>query len=227
MSGRVEHAARVGIMLGLGAVGAAAGFEHTHDWAVKNGQHGWLAWADAVVIESMAVMAGLEIRRDKRIGRSSRLPMVVLAAAFLLQMAAQVALAPKTLPGWLLAAVPALGFLVVVKLAMRPEPANDQPPAVVAPVAGSVMAEAERLPASLPEPIRELLPSSRVAVPMTAGMVWLPVAVRDQVITSVTNAVETGIEVTPELLVSAGVDTHTAQSLVGEIKVAMNEGVKA
>ncbi|MGA6165174.1 DUF2637 domain-containing protein [Amycolatopsis magusensis] len=119
---------RVTVAVILGSIGAAAGFKHTHDWAVHNGQHGWLAWADAVVIEGMAIMAGLEIQRDRRRPGPHRLltfPVVVLVVAFGIQMTAQVALAPRTLFGWLAAAMPALGFLIVVKLLLRhpaPEP---------------------------------------------------------------------------------------------------------
>lgn len=112
---------RLAVTVVLGGIGAAAGFKHTHDWAVHHGQTGWLAWADAVVIEGIAVVAGFEIHRDHRLGRTRRIsfPMVVLAAGVCVQMAAQVALAERTPAGWLLAAMPALGFLVVVKLLMR------------------------------------------------------------------------------------------------------------
>jgi hypothetical protein len=123
----LESAVRAVISAGVAGIGAAAGFTHTHDWAVVNGQHGWLAWADAVVIECMAVIAGFEIRRDHTLSRKVKrgrvsAPMAVLVAAFTVQMVAQVALAPRTAAGWLLAAVPALGFLIVVKLNMRPAP---------------------------------------------------------------------------------------------------------
>ncbi|MPY83499.1 MAG: DUF2637 domain-containing protein [Actinophytocola sp.] len=112
---------RLAVTVVLGGIGAAAGFKHTHDWAVHHGQTGWLAWADAVVIEGIAVVAGFEIHRDHRLGRTRQIsfPMVVLAAGVCVQMAAQVALAERTPAGWLLAAMPALGFLVVVKLLMR------------------------------------------------------------------------------------------------------------
>uniref|UniRef100_UPI000698D94C DUF2637 domain-containing protein n=1 Tax=Saccharomonospora iraqiensis TaxID=52698 RepID=UPI000698D94C len=117
---------RVVVTVVLGGIGAAAGFKHTHDWAVHHGQTGWLAWADAVVIEGMAVVAGFEIQRDRqqqdaglRPPRRVTFPVVVLVVAFGIQMAAQVALAEPTPAGWLLAAMPALRFLVVVKLLMR------------------------------------------------------------------------------------------------------------
>lgn len=124
---------RVVVTVVLGGIGAAAGFKHTHDWAMAHGQTGWLAWADAVVIEGIAVVAGFEIHRDHHQPSARRrvsLPVLVLVAGFTVQMAAQVALAEPTPAGWLLAAMPALGFLVVVKLLMRrtPVPASYDPP---------------------------------------------------------------------------------------------------
>jgi len=138
---------RVVVTVVLGGIGAAAGFKHTHDWATAHGQTGWLAWADAVVIEGIAVVAGFEIHRDhhqSRVPARRRvsLPVLVLVAGFTVQMAAQVALAEPTPAGWLLAAMPALGFLVVVKLLMRrtPVPASSAPPSA-APGAESSSAE--------------------------------------------------------------------------------------
>jgi hypothetical protein len=118
-------ATRTFVAVVLGAIGAAAGFTHTHDWAVHHGQFGWIAWADAVVIEGIVIVAGFEIQRDHRAGgvRKFTFPMAVLVAGFGVQMAAQVALAEPTPAGWLVAAMPALGFLVVVKLLMRRAPA--------------------------------------------------------------------------------------------------------
>ena len=122
----------------LGVIGAAAGFTHTHDWAMHHGQTGWLAWADAVVIEGMVVVAGFEVKRDHHATGTTRkvtFPLLVLVAGFGVQMAAQVALAEPTPAGWLVAAMPALGFLVVVKLLMRraPEPTPTAAPPAVAP----------------------------------------------------------------------------------------------
>jgi hypothetical protein len=112
--GRVESTVRVLITLVVGTIGAAVGFSHTHDWAEINGQTGWVAWAVAVVVECMAIVAALELRRKR-----GAFPLGVLIASFVLQMAAQVSSARPTPAGWLLAATPALGFLVIVKLVMR------------------------------------------------------------------------------------------------------------
>jgi hypothetical protein len=155
---RAESAARVLITLVVGGIGAAVGFTHTHDWAVKNGQHGWISWGVAIVVECMAVVAALEIRR-----MPGPFPVVVLVASFLLQMAAQVSAAPPSVEGWLLAATPALGFLVIVKLIMRrattsPSPAEqDQDhPTAPAPMTATATVIREVIPTETQEPIRQI-----------------------------------------------------------------------
>src|SRR5699024_12382400 len=110
--GRVSLATviRIVVTVRLGGIGAAAGFKHTHDWAVTHGQTGWLAWTDAVVIEGIAVVAGFEIHRDQhsvnRPRRRVSFPMVVLVACFGVQMAAQVDIAVPINARWVLDAMP-------------------------------------------------------------------------------------------------------------------------
>ncbi|GAA3433370.1 DUF2637 domain-containing protein [Kutzneria kofuensis] len=129
---KVATGIRLTVAAVLGLIGAAAGFTHTHDWAAHHGQTGWLAWADAVVIEGISVVAAFEIHRDRQTDRRARfsLPVAVLVAGFLVQMFAQVAEAEPTPAGWLLAAMPALGFLTVVKLLMRRLPHEPTAPRV-------------------------------------------------------------------------------------------------
>jgi hypothetical protein len=122
MRGKLADVIRIGVAVILGGIGAAAGFTHTHDWAVSHGQTGWFAWATAVVIEGMAVVAGFEIHHDRAAGRPYALPATVLVFGMLVQMTAQVAEAEPSPAGWLVAAMPALGFLAVVKLLMRRAP---------------------------------------------------------------------------------------------------------
>jgi len=166
--GRVNLATviRIVVTVLLGGIGAAAGFKHTHDWAVTHGQTGWLAWADAVVIEGIAVVAGFEIHRDQhsvnRPRRRVSFPMVVLVAGFGVQMAAQVALAEPTVPGWLLAAMPALGFLVVVKLLMR---RSSTPLDAPSPAADTATAELASSPGESPATV----PDSAAAAGSSAG----------------------------------------------------------
>ncbi|WP_307831945.1 DUF2637 domain-containing protein [Prauserella cavernicola] len=178
---------RITVAVILGGIGAAAGFTHTHEWASHHGQTGWLAWATAVVIEGMVVVAGFEVQRDHRHGHTGRItfPMTVLVAGFGVQMAAQVALAEPSPAGWLVAAMPALGFLVVVKLLMRrtptspatstPEPAPAPAPVPAmpgeskptTPTAPDTTAEpSEQITA--PEPVKS--PRLRLPAPLTARL---------------------------------------------------------
>jgi hypothetical protein len=105
-------------MLAIGGAAGAASFTHVHNVAAAHGQPGWLAWADAIVLELMSIAAGLELRRRKRARVSTRLPAVVLSCAVALSLAAQVVEAEPSPIGWIAAAVPALGFLVMVKVAL-------------------------------------------------------------------------------------------------------------
>lgn len=168
---RWESAVRVIALLLVGGIGAAAGFKHTHDWAVENGQSGWIAWAVAVVIECMVVVAGMELRRKR-----GTFPMVVLVGAFLLQMAAQVSSARDTVAGWLLAATPALGFLVIVKLVLRsadqPVPAQTSREAAV-PVAATAQRE-HLAPVEPVEPVEPLREIAAQAAPVPMSTAWPP-----------------------------------------------------
>lgn len=150
--GRLVDTIRTVVAVVLGTIGAAAGFTHTHDWAVHHGQLGWIAWADAVVIEGIVIVAGFEIQRDHRAGGTRKLtfPVAVLVAGFGVQMAAQVALAEPTPSGWLVAAMPALGFLVVVKLLMRRAPATEPESAPEPVTVAATRADTEPVPARPP-----------------------------------------------------------------------------
>ncbi|MBM0224334.1 DUF2637 domain-containing protein [Micromonospora sp. ATA51] len=65
---RVENRIQVLIMLLIGGAASAASFRHVHDVAAAHGQPGWLAWANAVVLELASIAAGLELRRNRRLG---------------------------------------------------------------------------------------------------------------------------------------------------------------
>jgi len=196
--------ARIVVTVVLGGIGAAAGFTHTHDWASAHGQHGWLAWADAVVIEGMAVVAGFEIHRDhhtRRAGRTVTLPQAVLVIAFLIQMTAQVAQAEHSPAGWLLAAMPALGFLTVVKLTMRripteptATPALDPPDAPLPVVPAPTSPRLIRLPAGIRQTV---LDTTRQAhgngQPVTAAdigrTITLPEPLLSELVTELNNTI--------------------------------------
>ena len=176
----------IAVTITLGTIGAAAGFTHTHDWALHHGQTGWLAWADAVVIEGMVVIAGFEVKRDHATGTARKVtfPLLVLVAGFGVQMAAQVALAEPTPAGWLVAAMPALGFLVVVKLLMRraPEPT----PAAATPAAPPASAP------PLPDRPAELAPAP------TRPRLKLPPELTSRITTAAATARDEGRELTTE-----------------------------
>ncbi|MET7706944.1 DUF2637 domain-containing protein [Micromonospora sp. NPDC005413] len=105
-------------MLLIGGAAGAASFRHVHDVAAAHGQPGWLAWADAVVLELTSIAAGLELRRHRRLGTSVAFPATVLTVAVFLSLAAQVVEAEASAIGWIAAALPALGFLTMVKIAL-------------------------------------------------------------------------------------------------------------
>jgi uncharacterized protein DUF2637 len=112
---RAEGFVQVLIMLAIGAAAGAASFTHVHNVAASHGQPGWLAWADAIVLELMSIASGLELRRRRRAAAPTTFPAIVLGCAVTLSLTAQVVEAEPSPIGWTAAAVPALGFLVMVK----------------------------------------------------------------------------------------------------------------
>ncbi|GIH12471.1 DUF2637 domain-containing protein [Rugosimonospora africana] len=131
---RVEGVVQVLILLAIGSMAAAASFTHVHNVAAAHGQPGWLAWADAVVLELMSIATGLEIRRRHRAGRGAGFVLWVLIGAVALSMSAQVVEAERSVIGWLAAALPAAGFLALVKIVLTRTPAGTDPAAAPAPV---------------------------------------------------------------------------------------------
>lgn len=129
---RIEAAAQVTIMLTMGVTAAAASFTHIHDLTVRYGQQSWMGWANAVVVELMSIAAGLELRRRKRTGQHTGFVYAVLCAAALVSLAAQVAEAEPSVWGWIVAALPALGFLAVVKIVLSRSPAVSGPDQITA-----------------------------------------------------------------------------------------------
>ena len=125
---RVEGLVQVLILLTIGSMAAAASFTHVHNVAVQHGQPGWLAWADAVVLELMSIATGLEIRRRHRAGQSTGFVLAVLISAVVLSLSAQVVEAERSVVGWLAAALPALGFLALVKIVLSRTPVEPPVP---------------------------------------------------------------------------------------------------
>ncbi|MGW1062871.1 DUF2637 domain-containing protein [Micromonospora rubida] len=143
-------------MLTIGAAAGAASFRHVHDVSEAHGQGGWLAWANAATLELMSIAAGLEMRRRSRSGKSKVFPGVVLAVAVFLSLGAQVIEAEPSVVGWLAAALPALGFLMMAKIALaRMSETAEELPAVeiavgIAPVVPVLLDESDGVPDSGP-----------------------------------------------------------------------------
>ncbi|WP_143448855.1 DUF2637 domain-containing protein [Kineosporia sp. A_224] len=171
---RVEAWVQLALMLAVGATAACASWSHVLSLAERHGQHGWLAWAVAACTETAAVAAGLEVRRRHRTGQASALPVVVLVLATVLQLAAQVAEAERSVWGVVLAAVPAVTFLVLVKLAMS-RGGDVAAPAVSA----AVSPAAERSPARAVRPPAPTAPAaSPVPQPVPTGPTGVPTGER-------------------------------------------------
>lgn len=120
----VEGAARVVILAGVGLMAGAASFTHMHDWTMANvpaGTGDWFGWANAIASELTPTVAVLDIRKRRRAGITGRglmFPGAVLVGAVALSLSAQFARATPSISGWLLAAVPAVAFLVLTKMVL-------------------------------------------------------------------------------------------------------------
>jgi hypothetical protein len=118
---RAERAVMTVILLGVGAASMAVAWTHVKDWTMHHASPGtgaWVGWVNAAVSELVPIAAGLVIRRRRNAGERFGMALFVLAAFGALSLAAQVAEAPPSPSGWLLAAVPSLGALAVVKLVL-------------------------------------------------------------------------------------------------------------
>ncbi|QFY13706.1 DUF2637 domain-containing protein [Nonomuraea phyllanthi] len=117
----------------LAAIAAVGSFDHISHLAAKYGQHGWRSWAVAVCIDLVCVMAAREIQRDKRTGRCRRglmsWPSLVLAGGIVLTLAANLAEAPRSSWGWILAATPAAAFLIAMSMIERRAGQHEAAPA--------------------------------------------------------------------------------------------------
>jgi hypothetical protein len=145
---RGESVVQAIIMLAVAGMAGAASFTHVHDWTMHNSPAGtgnWFGWANAMVSELIPLAAGLEARRRIRTyGSAGAYPIVLIVAAVALSLTGQFAEATHSISGWLISAVPALGFLALVKLVLsspRPAPimttatalADQSTPVVVTP----------------------------------------------------------------------------------------------
>ncbi|GIL27069.1 hypothetical protein [Actinocatenispora comari] len=193
---RVEDVARLGIMAAIGVMAGAASFTHMHDWTMQALPHGtadWFGWANAVASELMPTCALLEIRRKRRAGGSITYPVLLLVASGLLSLGAQVSQAGDTLTSKGLAALPAVAFMLLVKLvfsglpktsgttepvapqqeqATVPAPAKVEPPAAPAapvPAAPAVTRPVPTVPAAPVAPSGPVVPGRANGRPVVIG----------------------------------------------------------
>jgi hypothetical protein len=106
-----------------------------HDWTMQALPHGtadWFGWANAVASELMPTCALLEIRRKRRAGGSITYPVLLLVASGLLSLGAQVSQAGDSITSKGLAALPAVAFMLLVKLVFSglPKTTNQAEPVV-------------------------------------------------------------------------------------------------
>lgn len=176
MSHRTEAGVRLVILLVIGGMAGAAAFTHVHDLSVAHGQPDWIGWANAVAIELMAIFLGLELRARRRAGRPVGLVASFLVAFALLSLAAQVAEAEPSVWGWIVAAVPSLAFLALVKVVLSSAPVTpasvkrplrDPAPVDTDQADGEAVPPAEPLtvPAPAPAPVRVAEPASPAVLP--------------------------------------------------------------
>jgi len=111
--------ADVGPLTVIAGIAGAASFTHIHDTAADHGQAGWMAWAIAVCIDLLAVMAAREIQRDMRAGRRCTWPVLVLSIGAVLSLAANLAQAEPSPWGRIVAGTPAGAFLVAISMVER------------------------------------------------------------------------------------------------------------
>ncbi|MET8303746.1 DUF2637 domain-containing protein [Micromonospora sp. NPDC005211] len=170
MTERTESAVRLVILLAIAAMAGAAAFTHVHDLSVAHGQPDWIGWANAVAVELMTIYLGLELRARRRAGRPVGLVGSLLVAFALLSLAAQVAEAESSVWGWVVAAVPSLAFLALVKVVLSNAPVT--PPAVEPDQSDAYRYE-EPAEATEVEPVRPTVPASPVvsAVLPASGVV--------------------------------------------------------
>jgi hypothetical protein len=199
-SGGIEGAIEVVILIVVAVMAGAASFTHVHDWTMDNAPAGtgsWFGWANAMVSELIPLAAGLEARRRRAaFGHAGKYPVFLILAAVALSLTGQFGEAKPSISGWIISAVPALGFLALVKLVLSrptgpahqdaqgaPEHATTAPaPPATTPTPITAPAPAQPRPIT-PEPIRRPAsmpannnPPATIAEPVSVPAHLLPSA---------------------------------------------------
>jgi hypothetical protein len=129
-SEKITTAIQILILIGMGGMAGAVSFVHVHEWTTANGQQSWVGWTNAMVTELLQIAGGLEVQRRKRHGQPVTFVGTVLVCAVVVSLVAQVSQAKPSPAGWVVAALPALGFLTVVKIVMTRTAVRVTPTAV-------------------------------------------------------------------------------------------------
>src|SRR3954471_11323061 len=130
---RIESLTLAAILTVVALSAGWASFTHVHDWTMRHAPTGTpdaFGWVNAVISELVPVAAFLTIKRRRRTGAPIGYPLFLLIAAATLSLAAQLAVAQRSISGWLLSAVPALAFMALVKLIVTNPPPDTDAPAV-------------------------------------------------------------------------------------------------
>jgi hypothetical protein len=129
------------IVLLVGLMAGAASFNHVHDWTLDNSPDGtadWFGWANAVISELIPTASLIEIGRRRRRTPSAKVgyPMFLLVIAVAISLTAQLAVAHRSVFGWMVSALPALAFFALSKLVFT----ATAPPRPTTPVTASTPA---------------------------------------------------------------------------------------
>jgi hypothetical protein len=122
------------IVLLVGLMAGAASFNHVHDWTLDNSPAGtadWFGWANAVISELIPTASLIEVTRRRRRHPAAKVgyPMFLLVVAVGISLTAQLAVAHRSVFGWMVSALPALAFFALSKLvfsATAHRPTTDQ-----------------------------------------------------------------------------------------------------
>lgn len=178
------------IVLLVGLMAGAASFHHVHDWTLDHspsGTPGWFGWANAVITELIPTASLIEVGRRRRADAKAkvRYPMFLLIGAVGISLTAQLAVAERSVFGWMVSALPALAFFALSKLvfsATNHRPTTDQvtatPPAT-SPATSPDTERAQVRPAAAPKtrattarkstPAAKKTPSKRTPAKKTAA----------------------------------------------------------
>jgi peptidoglycan/LPS O-acetylase OafA/YrhL len=115
---RFETGLQTVLIVGTAMIAFGGSLGHAVQLAVDHGQNVYYASATAVLVETTALSATLELRRRRRAGQPTWFPILVLIAGAALSLAVQIACAQRSVWGWILAAIPVVSFLVLMKFVL-------------------------------------------------------------------------------------------------------------